>query len=309
MAPAVTDLVLPEDRGLAWRPATTEDARHILRLVEIAEEHYDGNVEVDMSDIEMDFQRVGFDLARDCVLVFDGDEAVAWADVHKERPEADVRPSHRGRGIGTALLRWSEEHARTLGAEKVSQTVTDRNADARALFLANGYEPGGTAWILEIVFDEPPPAQPTPAGISIRPYDPDRDARPAYRVIEDAFNEWEGRTPMSFEEWRAFVIDHGAFAPALSRLAFEGDELVGATLSFDYPNADEGWVHQVATRATHRHRGIARALLSETFRAFYDHGKARSGLSTDSRTGALSLYERVGMHVRRSYTRYAKPLL
>jgi hypothetical protein len=33
-----------------------------------------------------------------------------------------------------------------------------------------------------------------------------------------------------------------------------------------------------------------------------------SGLSTDSRTGALTLYEKVGMTVRRSYMSYAKDL-
>ena len=39
--------------------------------------------------------------ARDCLLVHDGDELVGWAEVHKHQAEADVRPSHRGRGIGS----------------------------------------------------------------------------------------------------------------------------------------------------------------------------------------------------------------
>jgi GNAT superfamily N-acetyltransferase len=104
------------------------------------------------------------------------------------------------------------------------------------------------------------------------------------------------------------VIRHNAFAPEVSRLAFDGDELVGAALAFDYAETGEGWVQQLATKATHRHRGIARALLSVVFREFYERGKTKSGLSTESRTGALSVYERVGMSVRRSYTRYSKPL-
>ncbi|HYF11104.1 MAG TPA: GNAT family N-acetyltransferase [Actinomycetota bacterium] len=293
--------------GLAWRPATPEDASAVLRLIEIAEDHYDGAVEVDAADIESDFQRVGFDLARDCVIVFDGDEAVSWSNVHRERAEADVRPTHQGRGIGTALLRWSEERVRELGGAKVSQTVTDNNGDAPPLFRANGYQTDGTSWILQISFEEPPPGQPMPDGIAIRPYT-EGDAHDAYRVVDDAFNEWEGRTSIGFDEWRVSVIDHQAFSRELSRLAFEGDELVGAALAFVYATEEEGWIHQVATKATHRHRGIARALLYETFRAFYERGKANCGLSTDSRTGALSLYERVGMHVRRSYTKYAKPL-
>jgi len=293
--------------GLTWRPATHDDAAAVLRLIEIAEDRYDGAVEVDPADIESDFQRVGFDLVRDCVLVFDGDEPVAWANVHRERAEADVRPSHQGRGIGTALLRWSETRVRELRGAKVSQTVTDNNRDAPALFSANGYAADGTSWILQISFEEPPPEQAAPDGISIRPYS-DADAQAAYRLIDDAFNEWEGRTSIGFDEWRVSVIDHQAFSAELSRLAFDGDDLVGAALAFDYATEEEGWIHQVATKATHRHRGIARSLLYETFRAFYERGKANCGLSTDSRTGALSLYERVGMHVRRSYTKYAKTL-
>ena len=300
------NLELPD--GLTARPATRGDMGAILELIVAAEEHYDGVAEIDLSDIGMDFGRVGFDPATDCVIVCDGDDAVAWANVHGERAEADVRPSHHRRGIGAALLGWTQARARELGSAKVGQPVTDNNADARALFLANGYGVIETAWILEIVFDEPPPEQRAPDGISIRSYDAARDERAAYQVVEDAFNEWDGRSPTTFEAWQAFVTKHRVFSPALSRLAFDGEELVGATLAFDYPNVDEGWIQQVATKATHRHRGIARALLYESFRAFYENGKARCGLSTDSRTGALSLYERVGMHVRRSYTKYAKSL-
>jgi mycothiol synthase len=294
--------------GVSARAGAADDIDAVLALVTAAEEHYDGMAEVDRSDIETDFGRVGFDPAVDGVLVLDGDDAVGWADLYRGRAEADVRPSHHRRGIGAALLTWTERRAREIGSESVWQTVTDHNGDGRALFLANGYEPSGTAWILEIAFDELLPEHPTPEGISIRAYDPERDATTAHEMIDAAFTEWDGREPMPFEEWARFIIRQPAFSAELSRLAFDGDELVGATLAFDYPATDEGWVQQVATKATHRHRGIARALLHETFRAFADRGKTRCGLSTESRTGALSLYERVGMHVRRSYTKYEKSL-
>jgi ribosomal protein S18 acetylase RimI-like enzyme len=152
-----------------------------------------------------------------------------------------------------------------------------------------------------------PPEVTAPPGISIRPYRGD-DAEAAYRVIEDAFNEWPGRQPTKFEGWSAYVLGHAAFAPDLSRLAFDGDELVGVALCNDYEGQDEGWVPQVATKATHRHRGIARALLQSVFVAFHATGRRRVGLNTDSRTGALTLYERIGMRVRRSYTSWAKDL-
>jgi ribosomal protein S18 acetylase RimI-like enzyme len=104
------------------------------------------------------------------------------------------------------------------------------------------------------------------------------------------------------------VLGHAAFAPDLSQLAFAGDELVGVALCQDYEGQDEGWLPQVATKATHRHRGIARALLQSAFAAYHATGRRQVGLSTDSRTGALTLYERIGMHVRRTYTSWAKDL-
>ncbi|MGH2635698.1 MAG: GNAT family N-acetyltransferase [Actinomycetota bacterium] len=295
--------------GHTARPGSPEDVATVLALVAAAERHLDGVVEVDGDDVESDFARVGFDPATDCLIVLDGAEPVGWADVHRERAEADVRPSHYGRGIGTALLRWTEGRARELGFATVGQTITDHNVGGSTLFRANGYEPVWTSWILEIAFDGPPPRHLPPEGITLRSYDPARDARIAHRLLDDAFSEWEGRSAEPFEEWEASVVQHKAFSHQLSRLAFDGDRLVGAALALDYAADREGWVQQLATTATHRHRGIARALLSSVFDGFAERGKHRVGLSTDSRTGALGLYERVGMTVRRSYTRYGKRLV
>jgi ribosomal protein S18 acetylase RimI-like enzyme len=154
--------------------------------------------------------------------------------------------------------------------------------------------------------DEPPSIL-IPDGISIRAYR-SSDALATYRVIDDAFNEWPERESLPFESWSQLVIEHGAFSPERSRLAFDGPELVGAALAFDYASVGEGWVQQLATAATHRHRGIARALLGSVFAAFLADGYRMVGLSTDSRTGALSLYERLGMRIRRSYTSWMKVL-
>jgi ribosomal protein S18 acetylase RimI-like enzyme len=152
--------------------------------------------------------------------------------------------------------------------------------------------------------DDPPMAR-VPEGIALRPFI-DSDAPAVYRVVEDAFQEW--RPPSSFERWDAHVFRHPAFSGELSRLAFDGDELVGVALATDYGGSPEGWVQQLATKASHRHRGIARAVLHATAAAFHARGRRTIGLSTDSRTGALAMYERLGMRIRRSYTSWTKEL-
>ena len=297
-------LVLPP--GLSGRPLTREDSAAIFDIVAASELEDNGVVEADPEDFEA-FDRLGFDPAIDAVVAFDGDQPVAWAELYRQRAEADVRPSHRGRGIGAALLDWIEARARTLGDAHVGQTKTDANTGARDLFLARGFEPSWTSWIIRIDLDQPRAPPRIPPGITIRPYR-STDDREVHRVIDAAFTEWPGREPEPFEVWAPQVLMHAAFAPDLSPLAFDGEDLVGAVLSYDYSDDGEGWVQQLATAATHRRRGIAQALLRTAFGWFHDQGCRTAGVSTDSRTGALGLYEKVGMRVVRQYTRYTKRL-
>ena len=59
----------------------------------------------------------------------------------------------------------------------------------------------------------------------------------------------------------------------------------------------EGFIARLATRADQRGRGLAQALLVDCFAAARAHGATGIWLSTDTRTGALGLYEKVGMRV------------
>jgi mycothiol synthase len=300
-------LNLPE--GLTARPAAAEEYKDaVTALIAACELADDGVVEVDRDDLVVSFGRAGFDLGVDALMVFDGQELVAWAEVYRGRAEADVRPSHRGRGVGAALLAWTEARARALGSADVGQTKTDANGDARKLFGAAGYTPTHTAWILRTTLGRAPHPPEIPEGISVRTYETDRDERDTYELMDAAFSEWPGRESQPFEVWASEVPAHPAFAPDLSWLAFDGGELVGIVLSCDYPDLGEGWIQQLATKATHRRRGVARALLRTAFVTFHERGRTIAGVSTDSRTGALGLYEQVGMHVERSYTRYTKDL-
>jgi mycothiol synthase len=293
--------------GLTSRPATAADARAIFELIATCEAEADGVAEVDEHDVTVELGRRGFDPGLDTQLVFEDGELVGWADLYRGRGNGDVRPTHRSRGIGTALLEWIERRARALGYAEVGQTKTDANVGARDLFLARGYEPSFVSWVIRIEFDEPPPAPESIPGIEIRPYQPS-DARDVHRVVDTAFSEWPGRDPEPYDVWESDVLVHPKFAPEISPLAFDGDEVVGVILTADYPELGEGWIAQLATKASHRRRGIGQALLRTTFGWLFERGRRVAGVSTDSRTGALGLYERVGMRVQRQYTRYTKRL-
>ena len=243
--------------GLTSRPARFEDVDAIAGLIAACEVEDDGVVEVDRDDIASELSVPALDLDRDTLLVFDAGALVAWAQVKRAGAfvDVDVHPAHRGRGIGMALMRWTEEAARAAGGTFVRQS-TDANAGAAVLLTRGGYEGRWTSWILEIALDailEPR----RPEGVDVRQFDPGRDDMPVYRLIEDAF-DWEGRGSQTFEDWKATTIARERFDPSTSPVALVGDEIVGAALSLDYGTEAEGHVDQLAVAKRHRGRVVPR---------------------------------------------------
>ena len=295
--------------GFRIRPPRADEAEAVAALVELGELHDGGEPDIDVDDILNDWRRPSFDLEMDAIAVFDETGAlVAEADIFipHGRVEATVRPDARGRGIGAAMLAWTEGRAREAGCPTIGQTKSDGAPDAAVLLRAHGYEPLWDSWMLEIAL-ETPSAPAFPDGIEMRPFIVE-DAREVYEVVEDAFSEWPNRTPTSFEDWRAATIDARTFDPSLMLLATEctSQRIVG--VAYCLGHGPDGYVQSLAVDAAFRGRGIAKGLLQQAFATFWSLGKRTVALSTDSRTGALGLYERVGMHVVRTYTRYSKDL-
>ena len=296
--------------GLTVRGAAYSDVSTVAALLSASEEFDVGEPSVTVEDVESEWMLPGFDPAIDVLLVFDRDRVVASAEVPGWRADATVHPEARGRGIGTAILRWIEHRAAqrsNQGSEvRIGQTVVDTNADAISLFARHGYTSRHTSWVLRLPDDVTIDHPPLPHDVVIRPFDPQREEEQVYRVVEEAFNEWPTRQPSTFAEWQSGVTRRGDFDPALLFVAVADREVVG--VSFGIPYENEGWVQQLAVRRDHRNQGLAKALLRTTFDEFRRRGSPAVGVSTDSRTGAHDLYLDVGMVVRASYTHYSKVL-
>jgi mycothiol synthase len=267
----------------------------------------DGEVEIEAEDIGSDWRRPSFDPSSDAVVVLDAGRVVGYAEVFAGRAWVRVHPRVRDRGIGATLLRWSEARAVELGAGKLGQTVSDNDGAAATLLLSNGYVFRWHSWILRKALDDEPPVPQLPQGISLRTFEPGRDDRAVHELIDVAFSDWPDRDPgHGFEDWAASYLHRRDFDPGLTFLLEDGGELVGVSLSQAFD--DEGYVHQLAVRRSHRGRGLGGSLLRVSFREFHRRGLRTAGLSTESRTGARGVYEHVGMRIVRSYTRYSKDL-
>lgn len=86
------------------------------------------------------------------VFAIDGDEVIGWADIsplsrktidHRGMLGMGVHPSHRGKGIGSLLLKEVIEKAKERGLEKVELEVYASNSGALALYRKFGFEHEG----------------------------------------------------------------------------------------------------------------------------------------------------------------------
>jgi mycothiol synthase len=296
---------LPGD--LTDRPLTPADARAVFEVMAAQEKHDVGMVEIEEADIVGDWQRPSFDVSASTIGVFDGDRLVAYAEVGGNgRGDAAVHPEYRGRGIGTALAAWTQELARERGDSVFGMSVPQGSA-ADVLLESLGYFVRWNSWLLALPEGKQIEAQPLPEGHAIRTAEGEADHRAAWTVIEDAFLEWSERNRRSFEDFCATTLRRPGFQPWNLRIVVDaGGDAVGAC--FVVTNGEFAYVDSLAVRKDRRGLGLARALLADAFAVGREHGATRCELSTDSRTGALGLYERVGMVVTSNWVHRAVEL-
>jgi ribosomal protein S18 acetylase RimI-like enzyme len=158
-----------------------------------------------------------------------------------------------------------------------------------------GFRVRWTSWVLKLPEGASIPERDLPEGYVVRAVEPD-ELRAVHDVLEDAFLEWSERDREPFEDFAAATSGRPGFEPWNLRVAVDptGD-VVGVALVLVSDNGTTGYVDRLAVRRDQRNRGLAQALLVDSFARAREHGTTTSELSTDSRTGALALYERVGM--------------
>ena len=293
----IAGAVLPA--GYSARPLSLEqDLDATYQVFAAAQQEDLGTIAIERADIVADWSRPSMDPSTDTVGVFRGDRLVAAAEVSRgaTRAEAAVHPHARGAGIGTWLASWVEARAAATGSASIGQTVPLGSSGQRLLEARGGYRQSHTAWILVLPAGAAVPDRPLPEGYSIRSSETERDHRAAHDVIERAFGEWANRPREPYEEWVPGTVDRPGYAPWQLRVVEHDGTIVGACFTV----VDEllcGYVDQLAVAREHRGRGLAQALLADGFRGAAEHGAVRSELATDSRTGALDLYLKVGMQV------------
>jgi mycothiol synthase len=267
---------------------------------------------------------------RDIVIVEVNGEPIAhkqvewWAELdgrHIYFHHGYMVPEWRGKGIGRALIRHSEQRLREIAADhpKVpaplfDSGIYDSEVGLADLLKSEGYAPARYGYDMVRPNLEDIPDLPLPEGIEVRPVLPEH-----YRAIWEAENEaFRDHWGTSQHEEQDFVRwqDNQWFQPDIWQVAWDGDQVVGMVRNFILPEENKrhgrlrGYTENISVRRPWRKQGVAKALIARSFRLLKELGMEEAGLSVDAEnpSGALQLYEGMGFKVTRRGTSYRKPL-
>jgi GNAT superfamily N-acetyltransferase len=274
------------------------------------------------------------DLDRDLVLAevdgrVVGYARVEWNDTNDGERWYEgvgiVHPDVRGRGIGSALLVWTERRRLEIArdhaaagdplhrARWLTTFLFDGDRGGRRLLTSAGYEPFRRFATMSRPTLEGIESHGLPAGIEIRPVPRDLEVmRRVFRADNEAFRDHFGWTDDSDERFAEFVEDP-TVDPDLWIVAFDGDEVAGGILNGIHQvpgGAPEGWLDSVFVRRPWRRQGLARALIARSLELLRSRGLTAASLGVDlaNTNQALGLYESCGFRAVSGAAAYRKPL-
>lgn len=271
-------------------------------------------------DLMSAWRRSDFELDTDTFVVAAQDGSVAaYAHVESRVPidlvaMAWVHPEHRDLGLGTYLVEVMEHRARAkanaseMSFERLVNVVTQWDRPAAKLLTRAGYVPIRHFWSMEMNLNTEL-AEPDPVpGVIVRTFEP-VEASMVFGVLFEAFKDHWGANFSSFEDWSVETLERKGHDPTMWWVAESEGRLVGALVADT--SGGTGWVVDLGVLRNWRGKGIARALLLNSFADFKRRGFMRVGLGVDSEspTGATRLYEGAGMTKYRQIDFYAKDLV
>jgi mycothiol synthase len=226
------------------------------------------------------------------------------------RPDAD-------RGLGPMLLQTARDHASTdIAPGRPVQMWTHSTDVERQGWLVDA---GGVEvrrfWRMVVHFgDTEPPPPVVPGDVTVVTVGNDEARmRALFEIVETSFADHYGvaaERERTFEEFIDRMHGQPGFDPTLWWLA-SADDQPAAALIGTRAMPSLGFVNTLGTLRQWRGRGLGRVLLQTALTEMHRRGDRRVGLVVDAtnETGAVKLYESVGMRTEHTWTVYELPPL
>lgn len=289
---------------LSVRAPTPRDAPGIAELLNAHAAATGRTADETAERVERWFELEDLDPAHDMFLASEGGMIVGYADAavsggEREVVNVDLRVPPGHERIVERLLGEVERRAEELGdtGTRIRAFANEGDDDYRAALTRHGFEVVRSSFTMEIDLETPAEEPVWPSGLTSRLFRPGEE-RAVYDAYVEAFADHWGFIPESFADWCTWNLGPNRDT-SLWRVVDAGAEI--AALCVNVPSRGDdrtlGWVALLAVRREWRRRGLARALLLESFGLFRSIGRRRAALGVDSEntTGALALYEGVGM--------------
>jgi len=303
------------------RAATPDDVPAVMAMTNERGLALHGQAEMTEEELRGWFTLPTIDLDRDVRVAVDETGGIAgYADLGDHAGDGTrlwidlrVAPSAAGNGVAPRLLDAMETRAREKAAAgAVLRAVADEHdAPYRSLLEERGYRIVRSTFHMGAEFTSAPERAHAPEGIVIRRYRQGEEERAVHTLLAEAFSEGWDFTPQPFEEamhWATALNSD----PTLWWVAEDGEELAAACVCRPTAHGDaaRGWVETLGVRKPWRGRGLGRALLLTAFGEFHARGQTGAALSVDTAnvTGAVRLYESVGMRATRRLDTYERSL-
>ncbi|SIN23219.1 GNAT family N-acetyltransferase [Micromonospora cremea] len=166
-----------------------------------------------------------------------------------------VRPEHRRRGIGTALLTTATDHLTSLGIRRLRAWA---QPDALPFARRHGFEPSRELRYSALDLDPAPALPEPPPGVRLRPI-AELDPRLLYAANVASAVDEPGDVPVdavSYPSWQYDVWENLGLDKAASTAAEIDGEV--AAFSLVKRDGDRMWSDYTGTVPAYRGRGLAR---------------------------------------------------
>jgi mycothiol synthase len=255
------------------------------------------------------------DLERDSMSLYDGERLVGFSMVRWDPAQGGplnggwcVHPDADFAALAGPLADWMESGiADRPGSEWIRTGASSSDQVSLGFLEARSYRKVRTSWDMARALSSREDFGPPPAGIVVRPFRPGHDELLLYEVLETAFRDHWGYEPEPFASFSSEHYETSTWDPTLALIAEIEGGAVGGLIAYELEGRD--YVASVGVLQEFRGRGAAAALLRRIFAEMASRGHRRVELSVDAEnpTGAVSLYEGVGMTVLRESFTYEGP--